>query len=349
MKKYRIGILGATGIVGQRFVSLLGSHPHFEIVSLTASKKSAGRKYSEIVDWYMRNDIPENVRETIIVNNTDKEISRENLDIVFSALPSKLAYDIEIDLAKEGIAVFSNTNAHRMDIDVPILIPEINANHLQLVGKQKFGTGFIVTNSNCSTSGLVFGLRPLQKFNIREVYVTTYQSISGAGKKGVASMDILGNVIPFISGEEEKMELETKKILGTFDGEQIQDADFDINASCARVPVLEGHLESIVVNFNEDVSLEEINQSFKSFNGLDTNTFPTAPMNPIILTLEDDRPQPTRDLLTEKNLGMAITIGRVRRKGTSVNFFLLVHNTLRGAAGASILNAEYALQEGFLK
>ena len=349
MKKHRVGILGATGLVGQRFVSLLDYHPYFEVVSLSASEKSAKKTYGEVVDWYMETTLPEEVTNIELSNTSGKDLSRDDLDIVFSALPGKIAYDVEQYLAKEGICVFSNANAHRMEKDVPILIPEINPDHLQIVNKQNFGAGCIITNSNCSTSGLVFGLKPLQKFGIESVYVTTYQSISGAGKTGVASLDILGNIVPYIAGEEEKIEIETKKILGEFDGEQIQNSKFIVNASCARVPSVNGHLESVAVKLEEDVSLEEIKQSFKSFQGLDNHTYPTAPDEPIILLSEDNRPQPSRDLVTERNSGMAVTIGRVRRKGNCVNFFLLVHNTLRGAAGASILNAEFALMKNYLK
>jgi aspartate-semialdehyde dehydrogenase len=349
MKKRRVGILGATGLVGQRFVSLLDYHPFFEVVSLSASEKSVKKTYGEVVDWYMETTLPEEVANIELSNTSGKDLSQEDLDIVFSALPGKIAFDVEQYLAKEGICVFSNANAHRMEKDVPILIPEINPDHIKLVNKQNFGAGCIITNSNCSTSGLVFGLKPLQQFGIKSVYVTTYQSISGAGKSGVASLDILGNIVPYIAGEEEKIEIETKKILGKFNGEQIQNAEFEVNASCARVPSINGHLESVAVNLEEDISIEEINQAFKSLEGLDNNTYPTAPDEPIILSAEENRPQPSRDLVTERNSGMAVTIGRVRRKGNCVNFFLLVHNTLRGAAGASILNAEYALKKKYLK
>lgn len=348
MKKYRAGILGATGLVGQRFVNLLRTHPYFELVCLTASQRLVGRKYREVIDWYLKEDIPENIGETILIDTTVKEISQQEIDVVFSALPGSYAQSIEVALAKEEITVFSNANAHRMDKDVPILIPEINPDHIQLVSEQKFGEGFIVTNSNCSTSGLVFGLRPLEKFGIKSVYITTFQSVSGAGKRGVHSMDILGNIIPFIAGEEEKIEMETKKILGKFNGQQILNADFNVNASCARVPVVEGHLESIAVDLKEEVSLEKINKAFESFKGLDSRELHMAPNNPIILSSEEDRPQPAKDLLNQKNAGMSITIGRIRKRGSCVNFFLLVHNTLRGAAGASILNAEFALKEKYL-
>ena len=231
-----------------------------------------------------------------------------------------------------------------MDDDVPILIPEINPSHLDLVKEQNYGDGFIVTNSNCSTSGLVFGLKPLEKFGIRSVTVSTYQAVSGAGRKGVSSMDILGNVIPFISNEEEKMVIETKEILGTLENGKVKPADFDVNASCVRVPVQDGHLESIVVDLEESVEVEHIIETMKGFTGEPQSlNLPTAPLKPIEVLNESDRPQPKRDLSVEEgNLGMTVKIGRIRKQGGRLNMFLLVHNTIRGAAGASVLNAEFA-------
>ncbi|MBN1329325.1 MAG: aspartate-semialdehyde dehydrogenase [Candidatus Heimdallarchaeota archaeon] len=348
MKKMRVGILGATGLVGQQFTTILNKHPFFELVCITASERSAAKRYGEAVDWKLEEDIPNYLTELKISRTTVKDILKEDIKIIFSALPAVKAQEIETRLAKEGIAIFTNASTHRMDNDVPILIPEINPEHMQLVKKQQFNNGFIVANSNCSTAGLVFGLKPLEKFGIRSVYVTTYQSISGAGRNGVVALDILGNIIPYINKEEEKIELESRKILGKFTGEEIHNADFYVNASCARVPVFNGHLESVVVELEEDVNLGSITNAYGTFRGANSKELPTAPIKPIILTVENDRPQPAKDLRNPKNRGMAVTIGRLRKKGNRVNFFLLVHNIMRGSAGASVLNAEYAFKERYL-
>ncbi|MHA1882120.1 MAG: aspartate-semialdehyde dehydrogenase [Candidatus Thorarchaeota archaeon] len=351
MRKLKVCVLGATGMVGQQFIRILDGHPTFELALLTASERSKGLQYREATDWVVSQEIPHEVSEMTVDSTIAKRLVENDIDLAFSALPSSIAEEVELNIARAGIPVFSNAGAHRMNDDVPILIPEINPGHLDLVRTQGYDGGFIVTNSNCSTSGLVFGLKPLMQFGIKEVMVTTYQAISGAGRRGVASLDILGNVIPFISSEESKLETEARVILGKLNRGKVDPASFEINASCARVPVKDGHLESVVVDLEEDIPVEEIIKVFDQFSGEPQSlNLPTTPNKPIIVHLEDDRPQPLRDLTTDAgDLGMAVSIGRIRKKKGRLNFFLLVHNTIRGAAGASVLNAEYALAKGYLK
>ena len=348
MSRLRACILGATGMVGQQFVRILDDHPQFEPAVLTASSHSKDKAYWTATDWIVSSSIPESVENIDVIGTSSEEILKQEIDLVFSALPSGIAFNIESELAKSGLPVFSNAGAHRKDDDVPILIPEINPDHLELVKEQDYGDGFIVTNSNCSTSGLVFGLKPLQEFGINSVIVTTYQAVSGAGRNGVSSMDILGNVIPFISNEEEKMVSETKEILGNLENGKVHPASFDVNASCVRVPVQDGHLESIVVDLEESVEIQQITKIMSNFTGEPQSlNLPTAPSHPIVVLNEPNRPQPKRDLsLDARDLGMTVKIGRLRKQGKRMNMFLLVHNTIRGAAGASVLNAEFALAKG---
>ncbi len=344
MGKLRVGILGATGMVGQQFIRLLENHPYFETSLLMASEHSIGMKYENATDWIVSDRVPEEICSFELVHSSVETALENEIDFVFSALPGGIASEIESDFAEFGIPVFSNASAHRMRENVPILIPDINPEHLDLVHNQEYDDAFIVTNSNCTTSGLVFGLKPLMSFGIKHVTVSTYQAISGAGRRGVASLDILGNVIPYISGEEEKIESETRKILGVAEDNRISPAKFQVTASCARVPVVNGHLESVVVELEKKFSIDEIKDEFSNFSGEPQELeLPTAPAKPIIVHLEDDRPQPTRDLIIDsKDVGMGIQIGRLRKSGRRLSFFLLVHNTIRGAAGASMLNAEFA-------
>jgi len=348
LDKLRTCVLGATGMVGQHFIRILENHPKFEVVAITASERSIGKKYRDATDWIVSRTIPENIEEVRVIATNPEEILRQDIHLVFSALPSSTAFDIESELAHAGLPVLSNAGAHRMDDDVPILIPEINPQHLELVKEQHYGGGFIVTNSNCSTSGLVFGLKPLQEFGIKSVTVSTYQAVSGGGRNGVSSLDILGNVIPFISNEEEKMVLETKEILGDFENGRVKPATFDVNASCVRVPVQDGHLESVVVDLAESVEIGHIADAMNNFTGEPQSLqLHTAPPKPIVVLEESDRPQPKRDLFLEKgDLGMIVKIGRLRKQGARLNMILLVHNAIRGAAGASVLNAEFALAKG---
>ncbi|MCF2135910.1 MAG: aspartate-semialdehyde dehydrogenase [Candidatus Thorarchaeota archaeon] len=351
LSRLRVCILGATGLVGQQFVRILQEHPLFEVALLTASSHSSGNEYGSIVDWLMASDLSESVRHLQVIETDPDLIADAGVDLVFSALPSEVAGPVEHELASSGLPVFTNAGYHRMRDTVPILIPEINPEHLELIKYQQYGdAGFIVTNSNCSTSGLVFGLRPLQQFGIRSVIVTTYQALSGAGRSGVASMDILGNVIPYIPKEELKIETESRKILGELQDDHIRYADFRINASCARVPVMNGHLESVVVALDDPVTVDRVQQAFASFSGPPQRLdLPTAPQQPVVVLDGPDRPQPVRDLsLTAQDHGMSVKIGRIREKDGLLSFFLLVHNTIRGAAGASVLNAEYTVARGYL-
>lgn len=340
MKKIPVGILGATGAVGQRFVELLENHPWFEVVSLCASEKSAGKLYKDAVNWKLSAQIP------VYARNIKVGVCKPNINckLVFSGLDSNVAGTIEADFAKAGYAVVSNSKNHRMDQDVPLIIPEVNPEHLQLIKKQKSYTkkgGCIVTNPNCTTVGLALALAPLHKsFGVKTVMVTSMQALSGAGYPGVSSMDITDNVIPFIENEEEKVEMEPKKILGTLVNNEVEPAPMAISASCNRVAVRDGHIESVTVELVKKVPLEKVINAFKNFQGEPQKLkLPSAPKNPIILSLEENRPQPVLDRNVQD--GMTVTVGRVRNSSVlDFKFTLLVHNTIRGAAGAAILNAE---------
>lgn len=354
MNKFKICVMGSTGLVGQQFIKMLDSHPFFEIVALSSSEKSVGKKYREAVDWIVGGDIPECAEDIFITNLSGEDLIKIGVKIVFSALPSEAAQEIEKVMAKEGLYIFSNASACRIYSDVPIIIPEVNPDHLELVNTQpSHGNGFVMTNSNCTTTGLVLGLKPLSNFGLESVTVTTYQALSGAGRRGVVSLDIVDNLIPYIREEEEKIERETKKILGKIGKAGIKNADLEVNASCCRVPTRDGHLESVIVELDEDVDIKTISDTLSSFRGIPQEMkLPTAPEVPVIVRTEENRPQPLldRDAGTpERARGMAVSVGRIRKKGKKVNFFLLVHNTIRGAAGTCILNAELAVMRNYLK
>jgi len=345
--------MGCTGLVGQQFVRMLDKHPFFELVALTSSSRSAGKKYACSMNWTASGDIPSPAKDMEILATCAESLLKEEPRIIFSALPAPRAELLEHLLRQKGIFIFSNSSSHRMDEDVPILIPEVNSDHLEIVRKQIFRyQGFIITNSNCSTSGLVMVLKPLERFGIQEVLVTTYQSISGAGRQGLPAMDIAGNAIPFIRNEEEKMEGESKKILGKFNGEKIIPHSLVINASCCRVPVREGHLMSVVIKFEDDVTRETIQEALASFKGAPQEMkLPTAPECPLIVRYEEDRPQPVLDVYAgwpERARGMAVTVGRIHKKARSINLYLLVHNTVRGAAGTCLLSAELAWRKSLI-
>jgi len=350
MKKFAVGLLGCTGVVGQRFVQALSAHPFFDLRVLAASPESAGQRYKKVGKWKLEGEIPEKFRDQVVENLGIKALRTEGVEIVFSALPSEVAKRVENEFAKHGFKVFSNASAFRMHPQIPILVPEVNPEHLELINqKKKEAKGFIVTNPNCAVAGLVLGLKPLTGFGIKSVFVTTYQALSGAGYPGVASLDILGNVIPYIKGEEEKVEEETKKILGTLGAGEISPAKLDIAASCARVPVRDGHLESVVVELEKDVNIEAIKKAMQDFKGVpQAKNLPTAPEKPILVLKEENRPQPLLDAYAgepKRARGMAISIGGIKKAGRKIRFFLLVHNTIRGAAGCSVLNAELAYEQ----
>ena len=348
-KKLRAGVLGATGMVGQRLVNLLADHPWFELTEVAASERSSGKTYAEAVRWHLESPIPAAARD-LVVKGVDPTL---DCDFVFSALDSCVAGPVEEEFAHAGYPVVSNSKNHRMDPDVPLLIPEVNAAHLDAIPRQQknrgYDTGFIVTNPNCSTAGLVLVLKPLaDAFGLEKIFVVTLQAISGAGYPGVASMDIQGNVIPFISGEEEKMELEPQKLLGKWDGSRFVDAGLGLSAHCNRVPVVDGHLECVSLGLKKIASLDEVREALRTFEvDAELASLPTALRNPIVVLEEENRPQPRRDL--NAGNGMAAVVGRVRECPLlDVKLTLLSHNLVRGAAGAALLNAELLAARGFL-
>jgi len=349
MEKIKVGILGATGMVGQRFIQLLEDHPWFEISELAASERSAGKPYEEAVDgrWKLETPIPTKAASLVV-----KEC-KPGLDckMVFSALDAGIAGQIEEDFAKAGYVVSTNSRNHRMDEDVPLLIPEVNAEHTAIIEQQKKkynGKGYIVTNPNCSTIGLVLAVAPLhKKYGIKRLIVTTLQALSGAGFPGVPSLDILDNIIPFIGGEEGKMESESLKLLGTLKGDKFVYADIKISASCNRVHVKDGHLECVSIEMEKKPSIDELILTLKEFNPLKDLNLPFSPPQPIIVKEEENRPQPKYD--RDLGKGMASIVGRVRECPVlDYKLLILSHNTIRGAAGAAILNAEYLKVKGFL-
>ena len=348
-KRWRAGVLGATGLVGQRLVQLLAQHPWFELTEVAASERSAGRPYAEVVPWHGDAPLPPEAGD-LVVKHIEPSL---DCDFVFSALDSGVAGHVETDFARAGYPVVSNCKNHRMEPDVPLLIPEVNPAHLDALAEQKrrrgWDSGFIVTNPNCSATGLVLALKPLaDAFGLEQVFVVTLQAISGAGHLGLASLDILGNVIPFISGEEEKMETEPRKLLGAWDGAKFSDANLRVSAHCTRVPVQDGHLECVSVKLRKKASPGDVREALRSFKvTAELASLPTAVRHPIVVLEEHDRPQPRRDVHTRN--GMAAVVGRVRECHLlDVKFTLLSHNLLRGAAGAALLNAELLAARGWL-
>lgn len=346
-RKYRVGILGATGTVGQRFIQLLESHPQFEVTALAASDRSRGKPYAEACAWRLPGEMPEGVRG-LKVNSPEPPLDCE---IVFSSLPGEMARDTEESFARAGYAVISNSSALRMDEDVPLLIPEVNHEHLSLLDAQRaargFDRGMIVTNPNCSTIMLALALAPLKaRFGIEAVVATTLQALSGAGYPGVASLDINDNVLPHIGGEEEKIETEALKILGRFDSGRVEPAPFKVSAQVHRVNVSEGHMAAVRVKLAREASTEELREAFVSFTSLPQELkLHTAPERPILVRDEPDRPQPRLD--RDAGRGMSVTVGRIfPDKVLDYRFVALSHNTVRGAAGAAILNAELLVAQG---
>jgi aspartate-semialdehyde dehydrogenase len=360
VKRIQVAVLGATGIVGQRFLALLEHHPWFEVAALAGSSLRQGKHYGEAVTWRLPEAPPPAVLDLPLLA-PDAEF---DTPIVFSALPAAVAEEIEPVLASRGHAVFSNAGSHRMAADVPLLIPEVNPDHLRLLETQRatrHWSGLLITNPNCSTIQLALALKPLaEAFGVRRVQVTTLQAISGAGYPGVAAYDIVDNVVPFIAEEEEKIERETRKILGTYREGAILPADFSVSAQCTRVPVRDGHLACVSVELvgaigassrsesDGRIAESDLERVWSQFQAEPQRTkLPTAPASPIIVRDEPDRPQPVRDRYAGR--GMSITIGRVRQCAVlGHKFVVLGHNTIRGAAGASILNAELLYQRGLL-
>jgi aspartate-semialdehyde dehydrogenase len=349
MKKLRVGILGATGLVGQRFIQLLENHPQFEITALAASDRSETRPFAEVCSWKLAAPMPEKVR-SIEVQPCRPPL---DCDLIFSSLPSSIAGEIEEDFARSGYPIISNSSNHRMALDVPLLVPEINSDHVKLIDAQRTRHGwkkaFIVTNPNCTTVALVMALAPVDRaFGLDAVMVTTMQALSGAGYPGVASLDIIDNVIPYIDGEEKKVESEPQKILGSFSGSSITAADFRVSAQCHRVNVSDGHTEAVAVKLRRKATVVEIIEAMEKFRGEPQELkLYSAPARPVVVMREQNRPQPRLD--RDQQQGMATVVGRVREDSIlDFKFTLLGHNTIRGAAGAAILNAELLIAKGYL-
>ncbi|MBI0583476.1 MAG: aspartate-semialdehyde dehydrogenase [Methanomassiliicoccus sp.] len=347
MVKIKVAVLGATGMIGQRFVQLLEDHPQFEIAGLYASERSEGKRLGDTLKVRDHAFAPDTLDMRIEQLDVDRIADASR--VAFSGLPTDIAGDLESRLARAGSAVFSNAAPHRMDPDVPLLIPECNAAHLDAVKRQssfKDG-GYIVTNANCSTTGIAVPLKAVDSaFGLEFVCASTYQAISGAGYPGVPSLDIMGNVVPYIKSEEEKMEAELAKILGSVSGGRFTDHPVEMLASCARVPVVDGHLESVTLRTGRDATVEEMIAALERFTAEPQELgLPTAPLRPVIVRREADRPQPALDVNAgepSRARGMSCTVGRVRKKGNFFKMFVLSHNTLRGGAGGSVLNAELA-------
>ena len=349
-KKVRVGILGATGTVGQRFLQLLEGHPSFTVSALAASDRSEGKPYAEACTWRLPGDVPPAARG-LPVQAPEPPL---DCDVVFSSLPAEVAGSVETRFAQAGYPVISNSSAHRMNDPVPLIIPEVNSDHLGLLDTCRetmgSGRGFIVTNPNCSAVMIALSLAPLAaRFGVQAVVVTTLQALSGAGYPGVSALDITDNVIPFIAGEEEKIERETRKILGRLQGGRVAPASFPVSAQCHRVNVIDGHLAAIRVTLGRPADPADLHDAFASFRALPQELrLPSAPERPIVVRDEPDRPQPRLD--RDAGRGMSVTVGRIARDGVlGHRFVVLSHNTVRGAAGAAILNAELLLAKGYLK
>ncbi len=348
MSRIKVGILGATGMVGQRLVQLLDQHPWFAVSEVAASERSTGKTYAEAMEsrWKLPYVLPEAVGRLTI-----KEcLPKLDCQLVFSALDADVAGPIEVAFAEAGYIVSSNSRNHRLEPDIPLLIPEVNADHLGLVPQQQRNRnwkGFIVTNPNCTTIILTLALKPLTQFGLRTVMVTSMQALSGAGYPGVASLDSVDNVIPFISGEEEKVEMEVVKLLGPLGDGKVDPAGIVVSSQCNRVNVSDGHTECISVKLERKVERSNLVKAFEEFNPLKELGLPMAPSRPVIIKSEVDRPQPRLDRDVER--GMAVMVGRLRPCPVlDYKFVVMGHNTIRGAAGASILNAELMKAQGYL-
>ena len=346
-RKIDVGVLGATGMVGQQFVLQLATHPWFRLTWLGASERSAGQRYGDAAPWRLPVAPPPAIADLIV----EAAAPGSAPELVFSAMDASVAGEIEQAFARAGHLVVSNSRNHRLDPDVPLLVPEVNGDHLALVEHQRRArgwTGAIITNPNCSTVVLTLSLAPLRQFGLRSVLVTTLQALSGAGYPGVASLDAVANVIPFIDGEEAKIETETKKILGALAGRQVEPHAVSVSAQTTRVPVINGHTESIAVALDARPSVDDIREAFRQFSGPpQRHRLPTAPEHPLVYLSEQNRPQPRLDV--DRDGGMTVTIGRLRPCPVlGYKFFALGHNTVRGAAGAAVLNAELLVAEGVL-
>jgi aspartate-semialdehyde dehydrogenase len=347
MTQISVGILGATGMVGQQFIALLARHPWFKVEWLGASERSAGKKYRDACAWRLAEALPDDVAERVVETAAPGNAPK----LMFSGLDSSVAGEIEAAFAQAGHLVVSNSRNYRMEATVPLLIPEINADHLGLLAAQGAATGWkgrIVTNPNCSTVVLTMALAPLRQFGLTSTMITTLQAISGAGYPGVPSWDILGNVIPHIGGEEEKIEIETRKILGSLGKGQVDYHPVRVSATTTRVPVQNGHTESVSVGLEQKPTPDAVIDAWRSFKGRPQDLgLPSAPPQPVVYLTEANRPQPLLDV--NRGGGMTVTVGRLRPCPLfDYKFVALGHNTIRGAAGVAILNAELMHREGLL-
>lgn len=349
MSKMKVAVLGATGMVGQRFIQLLENHPWFEVAALIGSERSAGKRYGDVAHWVLPGGVPASVRDKVVLAED------ETLDtpLVFSALPSNVAGPTETRLAQAGHVVCSNAGSHRMDSDVPLLVPEVNPDHLDLIAIQRKNRGWsgaIITNPNCTSTPIAMAFRPLHDaFGISKAIVVSMQGLTGAGYPGVPSIDALDNVVPYIGGEEDKVETEPQKMLGTLAGETVQGAPFVISAHCNRVAVSDGHTECVSLSFERATTPAEIAEAMRSWRALPQELkLPSAPAEPVVVLDAPDRPQPRLDRETGK--GMSTVVGRIRPCTIlQYKMVLLAHNTIRGAAGGSVLNAELMLAQGILQ
>ncbi|WP_323675763.1 aspartate-semialdehyde dehydrogenase [Halorubellus sp. PRR65] len=341
----RVGVLGATGAVGQRLIQLLDPHPDFEIAALTASEDSAGHDYREVAKWRVDAPIPEDVAATT-VTETDPSAVPDDVDLIFSSLPSTVGERVEPAFAEAGYVVSSNSSNARMDEDVPLVIPEVNAEHMELIEVQRDERGWdgaLVKNPNCSTITMVPTLAALDSFGLERVHVSTLQAVSGAGYSGVSSMEIIDNVVPHIGGEEAKMESESRKLLGAFDGAELSLHDAEVSASCNRVPTVDGHLENVWAELADDPSVADVEDALAAAPSAD---LPSSPEPLVKVFDEPDRPQPRMDRMLGG--GMQVAAGGVQATPAGVQYNCLAHNTIRGAAGASVLNGELLARDGWL-
>lgn len=351
MTSFRVGILGATGAVGQKFIRILDNHPWFTVAVLGASGRSAGKPYFKAANWIESTPIPAEVKEMVVRECRSAEF--KDVDFVFSGLDSSVATEIEADFAKAGIPVISNAKNYRTDPTVPLLIPEVNPDHAELIHRQSFtedASGWIVTNPNCVVVPLTTTLKPLQdRFGVESVILTSMQAISGAGYPGVPSLDIMGNVIPFIGGEESKIHEEPLKLLGNISGDGVTHAGFPIQATATRVPVINGHLLSIAVGLMEKVDASEVKKAMREWvSPIAELNLPSAPPRPIFVHEDDRYPQPR--LHADSEAGMQTAVGRIRNANVQdVSYIAMAHNTIRGAAGGAVLNAELLVKKEFIK
>src|SRR6202789_845015 len=356
MERRRVGILGATGMVGQRFIQLLSNHPWFEIAWLAASDRSAGKIYAEACKWKLDTPLPARIAAMTLQPNVPEGSAIEFPKIIFAALDAEHARELEPQFAAAGCAVVSNSSAFRMTADVPLVVPEVNADHLAIIEQQSWRAGsgdgvpggYIVTNPNCCAIGLVMALKPLEeRFGIESLFVSTMQAVSGAGYPGVASLALLGNVVPFIKNEEEKLQEEVGKLLGRVAGDGVEMLDAKVSAHCNRVAVEDGHTECVSIKFIKKATREEVLAAWSEFLPLQGQPLPTAPDQPVEYDASVDRPQPRLDKM--RGNGMAATVGRLRECSLlDWKFVVLSHNTIRGAAGAAVLNAEVLARMGKL-